>query len=120
MLYRSLLRPVLFSLPAETAHELALKSLASAPEFVTSSFANRYQRSPFGKLSRFGLTFDNPVGLAAGFDKDGIALELSRRWVLVLSKQALSLITRSREIRSRDCFVSQLDRCAYQSRGLQQ
>ena len=74
MLYRSLLRSVLFRLPAETAHELALKSLASAPSFVTSSLANRYRRSPFGKLQRFGLTFENPVGLAAGFDKDGIAL----------------------------------------------
>ena len=25
-------------------------------------------------ISRFGLTFENPVGLAAGFDKNGIAL----------------------------------------------
>ncbi|HKO45504.1 MAG TPA: quinone-dependent dihydroorotate dehydrogenase [Pyrinomonadaceae bacterium] len=74
MLYRSLLRSVLFRLPAETAHELALKSLASAPSFVTSALANRYRRCPFGKLQRFGLTFENPVGLAAGFDKDGIAL----------------------------------------------
>lgn len=74
MLYRSLLRSVLFRLPAEMAHELALRSLASAPSFVTSSLAKRYRRSPFGKLQRFGLTFDNPVGLAAGFDKDGIAL----------------------------------------------
>ena len=75
MLYRSLLRPILFSLPAEAAHELALKSLARAPRFATRSFADRFQRSPFGKLRRFGLTFDNPVGLAAGFDKDGIALQ---------------------------------------------
>jgi dihydroorotate dehydrogenase len=75
MLYRSLLRPILFSLPAEMAHELALKSLAIAPGFATTSLASRYQRSPFGKLRRFGLTFENPVGLAAGFDKDGIALE---------------------------------------------
>ena len=29
--------------------------------------------SPFGKLERFGLTFTNPVGLAAGFDKNGTA-----------------------------------------------
>jgi dihydroorotate dehydrogenase len=75
MLYRSLLRPILFSLPAEMAHELALKSLALAPNFARTSFADRYQRSPFGKLRRFGLTFDNPLGLAAGFDKDGIALQ---------------------------------------------
>lgn len=36
---------------------------------------DRYKSNPFGKLRRFGLTFPNPVGLAAGFDKDGIALE---------------------------------------------
>jgi len=29
---------------------------------------------PFGELKRFGLTFSNPIGLAAGFDKNGIAL----------------------------------------------
>jgi len=36
---------------------------------------SRFKRSPFGNLRRFGLTFTNPVGLAAGFDKDGVALE---------------------------------------------
>lgn len=37
--------------------------------------ASRLNHSPFGNLQRFGLTFANPVGLAAGFDKDGIALQ---------------------------------------------
>jgi dihydroorotate dehydrogenase len=75
MLYRSLLRPLLFRLPPETAHELALNSLAFAPKLTKALLGDRYQRSPFGKLRRFGLTFSNPVGLAAGFDKNGIALE---------------------------------------------
>lgn len=75
MLYRSLLRPLLFRLPAETAHDLALKSLSLAPKFTTTVLGNRFKRSPFGTLKRFGLTFANPVGLAAGFDKNGIALE---------------------------------------------
>ena len=75
MLYRSLLRPILFRLPPETAHELALNSLSFAPKFITSVLGNRFKRSPFGKLRRFGLTFSNPVGLAAGFDKDGVALD---------------------------------------------
>jgi len=74
MLYRSLLRPILFRLPPETAHELALHSLSFAPGVATRFLGNRFQRSPFGELRRFGLTFSNPVGLAAGFDKDGIAL----------------------------------------------
>lgn len=75
MLYRSLLRPLLFRLPPETAHELALNSLSVAPKLTKALFGDRFKRSPFGKLRRFGLTFSNPVGLAAGFDKDGIALD---------------------------------------------
>ena len=73
MIYRSLLRPILFRLPAETAHELALTSL-SFSSTLSKQIRARYWRSPFGKLRRFGKTFDNPVGLAAGFDKDGVAL----------------------------------------------
>lgn len=75
MLYRSLLRPILFRLPPETAHELALHSLSLAPNLTKRLLGERFNRSPFGKLKRFGLTFSNPVGLAAGFDKDGIALD---------------------------------------------
>ncbi|MEP6569676.1 MAG: quinone-dependent dihydroorotate dehydrogenase [Acidobacteriota bacterium] len=75
MLYRSLLRPLLFRLPPETAHELALNSLSFAPRLTKALLGNRFKRSPFGKLQRFGLTFSNPVGLAAGFDKDGVALD---------------------------------------------
>jgi dihydroorotate dehydrogenase len=75
MLYRSLLRPLLFRLPPETAHELALHSLSLAPKLTKTLLGDRFKRSPFGKLQRFGLQFSNPVGLAAGFDKDGIALK---------------------------------------------
>jgi dihydroorotate dehydrogenase len=75
MLYRSLLRPLLFRLPPETAHELALSSLSIAPKLSKTLLGDRFKRSPFGPLRRFGLTFANPVGLAAGFDKDGVALE---------------------------------------------
>ncbi|MEP6743492.1 MAG: quinone-dependent dihydroorotate dehydrogenase [bacterium] len=74
MIYRSLLRPILFRLPAELAHELALTSLSFNSKLTKHLIGERYLRSPFGKLRRFGLAFDNPVGLAAGFDKDGIAL----------------------------------------------
>src|SRR5947207_7805915 len=77
MIYRSVLRPILFRLPPETVHELALHSLTlvlgsrTARKFV----AGRTTLSPFGKLERFGLTFANPVGLAAGFDKNGTAAQ---------------------------------------------
>jgi len=75
MLYRSLVRPVLFRLAPETAHEFALHALTIAlkPESVRQRVARRFQRELFGKLERFNLSFSNPVGLAAGFDKNGAA-----------------------------------------------
>jgi dihydroorotate dehydrogenase len=71
MVYRSLLRPLLFRLPAETAHELALHSLSLLP----ASLIKKRIDNPALSIKRFGLTFPNPIGLAAGFDKNGIALQ---------------------------------------------
>ncbi|PYS72758.1 MAG: dihydroorotate dehydrogenase (quinone) [Acidobacteria bacterium] len=71
MVYRSLLRPLLFNLPPETAHHLALKSLSLARPFIGRSLAP--DKSTAIKL--FGLAFPNPIGLAAGFDKNGVALQ---------------------------------------------
>lgn len=70
MVYRSLVRPLLFRLPAETAHELALHSLSLVPPSLIAKRIN----NPALIIKRFGLTFPNPIGLAAGFDKNGIAL----------------------------------------------
>lgn len=77
MLYRTLLRPLLFRLPPESVHELVLGSLpfVLGSGVVRGVVAKWFDRSPFGTLERFGLRFSNPVGLAAGFDKDGVALE---------------------------------------------
>lgn len=69
MAYR-LLRSILFRLPPETAHELALHSLSALPPKL---FAK--PNIPSIPITRFGLSFPNPVGLAAGFDKNGIALQ---------------------------------------------
>jgi len=72
MVYRSLVRPILFSLPPETAHELALHSLSFlGPKVIGKSFRSEASNP----ITRFGLTFKNPVGLAAGFDKNGVALQ---------------------------------------------
>ncbi|WP_298134856.1 quinone-dependent dihydroorotate dehydrogenase [Acidiferrobacter sp.] len=64
------LRPWLFLLPPETAHEAALLALRV--------FGTLYRSRPAadGPLAvhTLGLSFANPVGLAAGFDKDGRAL----------------------------------------------
>jgi dihydroorotate dehydrogenase len=70
---------MLFSLPPETAHEMALHALSYAlrPEPLRRLAGRRLAREPFGRLTRFGLSFPNPVGLAAGFDKNGaVAREL--------------------------------------------
>ena len=75
MVYRALVRPLLFSLPPETAHELALHSLSLLkPRTINHLFARRYTNRSLS-VNRFGISFANPVGLAAGFDKNGIALD---------------------------------------------
>lgn len=63
MIYR-LLRPALFRLDAERAHRLAITGLKALPR----------RPAPAGgplSVSVAGLEFPNPIGLAAGFDKDG-------------------------------------------------
>ena len=72
-LYENLIRPAVFRLPAETAHELGAYALrvGLAPKTARRLAARKFRIDPFGKLKRFGLTFDNPLGVAAGFDKNG-------------------------------------------------
>ncbi|HVF27888.1 MAG TPA: quinone-dependent dihydroorotate dehydrogenase [Pyrinomonadaceae bacterium] len=80
MLYRSLLRPLLFRLPPETVHELALHTLSFGLRAgaLRRAAASHFRREPFGALEHFGLRFANPIGLAAGFDKNGaIAPEMA-------------------------------------------
>src|SRR3989440_4681004 len=69
----SFIRPILFRLPAESAHEFALKALRSglSTSFVREVVTKRLATREFGSLNRFGLEFSNPIGLAAGFDKNG-------------------------------------------------
>jgi len=65
----SLARPFLFVLDAEQAHDIALKAIQAAHCTGTSSFlANKPAPLP---TKVFGIEFPNPVGLAAGLDKNG-------------------------------------------------
>ena len=65
----SLARPFLFGLDAERAHALGLKSIELAYRSGTSPLlARKVDDLP---TKAFGLTFPNPVGLAAGMDKNG-------------------------------------------------
>jgi dihydroorotate dehydrogenase len=72
--YERLVRPIFFSLDAETAHHFALGCLRSAPSLPFALQALRRFQPPMKPRTVFGLTFPNPIGLAAGFDKNGVAL----------------------------------------------
>lgn len=72
-LYR-LVRPLLFHLDAETAHHLAFRLLAVAQPVLARRHA--YSSAAL-RQDLWGLTFPNPIGLAAGFDKDA---RLPRAW----------------------------------------
>jgi dihydroorotate dehydrogenase len=80
-LYRSILRPVLFSgvkADPEFLHSQVMRSLSwlnSPQQTWLRSQLNRLYRYESPQLSQtlWGLNFPNPIGLAAGFDKDGVA-----------------------------------------------
>ena len=67
-LYRWMLRPYLFGLDAESAHRLTLSMLSAMPPFSILK-----DRPELG-VKLWGMEFSNPIGLAAGMDKDAIAL----------------------------------------------
>jgi dihydroorotate dehydrogenase len=50
-------------------------SIGLQSDFVRRRVESQLRSAPFGELRRFGLNFSNPVGLAAGFDKDGTAAQ---------------------------------------------
>lgn len=71
----SLLRPLLFSLDPETAHQITLQLLRVAGNFPLSNWLlTQIYTTPSKPVRAFGLTFKNPVGLAAGYDKDALAI----------------------------------------------
>jgi dihydroorotate dehydrogenase len=66
-LFDRLSRPLMRALDPEDAHTLALKALRFLPR--TKPAAD----PPELRVRAFGLNFPNPIGLAAGFDKDAMA-----------------------------------------------
>ncbi|MDR0933717.1 MAG: quinone-dependent dihydroorotate dehydrogenase [Burkholderiaceae bacterium] len=68
----ALIRPVLFSMDPENAHEFTMKSMKLAGATGLSLLNPKAQASPRKVM---GLTFPNPVGLAAGLDKNGSAID---------------------------------------------
>ena len=69
MLY-DIARPLLFSLDAETAHEFSLASLHVAGRLLPAG-----KPLPAEPVDVMGITFPNRIGLAAGLDKNGEAID---------------------------------------------
>ncbi|SNS36138.1 dihydroorotate oxidase A [Noviherbaspirillum humi] len=68
----ALARPLLFSLDPEAAHHLTLPSLKKAERL---GLTKAFPAVPSDPRTVMGLRFDNPVGLAAGLDKDGAYID---------------------------------------------
>jgi dihydroorotate dehydrogenase len=68
----ALTRPLLFSLDAETAHNLTLPALRKAARLGLMAAVSKPAPDP---RTVMGITFPNPVGLAAGLDKDGAYID---------------------------------------------
>lgn len=73
-MYKYFIRPLFFFFPPETIHRMVFFFL-KVLRFIPGAYAVLRRvfvvRDPRLKREVFGLVFDNPVGLAAGFDKDG-------------------------------------------------
>ncbi len=72
--YEQIVRPLLFRMDPETAHHLAMRLLRSAPQIPGGLAFLRSFAPPPQPRTLFGLQFRNPLGLAAGFDKNGLAI----------------------------------------------
>jgi dihydroorotate dehydrogenase len=72
--YERFVKPLLFSVDPETAHRLAIETLRAASHVdLALRLLNSFQPALKPK-QLFGLSFPNPIGLAAGLDKNGVAL----------------------------------------------
>ena len=74
MIYERLIRPLLFRLDAETSHHFALRGLAVLNRLAAPRRWLRQRLVPDDPrlaVTLFGQSLPHPVGLAAGFDKNG-------------------------------------------------
>lgn len=81
-IYKQLLRPVLFRVEPERVHNMALRVTAAAGRSgVICRMAESICTYRDERLSQTiaGIRFENPIGLAAGFDKNGRSIEMLGR-----------------------------------------
>jgi len=72
--YQNLIRPIFFSMDAEEAHDLVMSALETGSHFPALVRLSAGKAVPSSPRTVAGITFPNPVGLAAGMDKNGLAL----------------------------------------------
>ncbi len=77
-MYRTLIQPALFALDPETAHNTmrGLASVANLPAVCRMARKIYHVSDPRLAVSVAGIDFENPIGLAAGFDKNAELLGL--------------------------------------------
>ncbi len=68
-------RSLLFRLDPEVAHQLTLGLIRLGGVEPIRSILRAMYSAPSKPVQAFGLTFKNPVGLAAGYDKDAVAIK---------------------------------------------
>lgn len=75
-LNQKIIQNILFRLDAEKAHNIGIKSLkyGLSGDVAQKLAYQKYACEEFGEIERFGLKFKNPLGIAAGFDKNGIVV----------------------------------------------
>jgi len=67
-----IIKPLIFKLDPETAHNLAIKYLQYFPHFATQFSYQKNYKNLANKL--WNIDFNNPIGLSGGFDKNAEAL----------------------------------------------
>lgn len=78
-MYKTIIRPLLFSMAAENAHNFTfsvLKVVGAIPGLRQLVGLCAQYKNPILEKQLFGLTFKNPVGLAAGLDKNAEAIDV--------------------------------------------
>ena len=74
-LYKTFVRPNFFDRDSEEAHNLVISQLRwAARRRWALNFARRFLGGPSLPVELLGMTFPNPIGLAAGMDKAGAAV----------------------------------------------
>lgn len=92
-MYRSIIRPFLFSFPPETMHEVSvhLASSLQPHDWLVKPIGN-WLRPDTDPVTLWNLKFPNRIGLAAGYDKNGMAPWIW--WMLGFGHAELGGVTR--------------------------